>query len=300
MGKSCIRKKLVITMISILKDTNRVVASSDIDLGNVRPGSLFRVIGDSVFYTVAKTNRFFLIKDFEFISSRRIKVTGDVNISLSVGDTLSISYKEWELYTIMEILNPGKGYKVGDEISASGGDLSVDAYSGTSEACLMTVDGIDDNGGITNIGLHRVGRYVSAPNKKNNIIGGSGDGAVFDLDFRLLEDRKIVERTIVGLDTQAILSDIFLDYPIPNGIKDGKVSVKKWEILLSSNYVEDSKVNVNYDISNDFTPVFNLPLLVPGSFSMELIYNQTIRALESEILKNRTEIEQLKKLLSVK
>src|SRR5688500_8997225 len=97
---------------SVLKDNNVVVAHSDADWSALAERSSFRFNKDNIFYGVGRTEQFLFIKEFNS-SGNILTVYDDTGINIGFGDTLTVSYKEFELGTVLSILDKGKGYRVG-------------------------------------------------------------------------------------------------------------------------------------------------------------------------------------------
>ena len=92
--------------------------------------------------------------------------------------------------------------------------------------------------------------------------------------------------------------DIKLDYSVPYGAKVGKLSVEKWEIELSSKYLENTKYCIDYKIIKDLTSNIKLPLLIKNSLSTDVIYNKSMNIIDVEISFLKNEISSLKEKLS--
>ena len=284
--------------ISIIKDTNRAVCTSETDWSSVRPGSYIRFTDDEIFYIVARTNKIFYIKEFESDGGsvgRKITIQGDVGINLNKGDSLSISYKEWTLFTLMDIKSGGKNYKVDDKIYPRAGTLSVDTSSGHKQPTCFRVTEVDENGTIKNLALEESGLYLQTP--VSDCDGGSGSGVQLDLEYRVLDDRKLADRIIHSVKATHLGAEILLNYPLPDGVKSGKLSVQKWEILLTTNYLGDTRLDEPYSISRDFSPNFKLPLLVNNSFAVAMLYNQSMQVIDAELTALKKELLELRRLL---
>jgi hypothetical protein len=276
---------------SILKDTNKAVSTSEDSWESVRPNNYVKFGNDETFYIVGSTKKLFYIKDFVVNSDNSLLVNDNVGINLSEHDCLSISYKEYQILTITKILAGGTGYKVGDKLTFDGGVPSVDTSTGLTRNASVIVSQVDEKGGVLQVRLNDQGRYIVSP---SSLVGGNGKGIQVASVAKLCDDRAIVERTISRIDRQ-ITTNIFLDAPLPSGVSDGKLSVEKWEMLLTSNYVGETKINESYAVSRDTTPNLNIPLVLRGSFSPEAVYNLALAILDQEIGSLKTEIAELKK-----
>lgn len=284
--------------VSVLKDTNRIVASSEAELGAVRPGSYIRLGTDKNFYIINKTQKIYFIKDFEVIAPNAIKINSDVGINLLQGDTLTLSYKEYELKTLLSIENSGVGYRVGDILIPNEGIPSYDPKLDQEFVTKFRVEAVDTKGGILSLSFVQKGKYVEKPKSVFELRGGSGANASICCEYSLIDNRSFVEQEIDIIDSsEHVSATIRLMFPLPRGVKNGKLSIEKWEMYLNSNYLEESKFNSKYEITRDFTPILNLPLMTDGSFSTKIIYNQSMQSLENEIVSLREQVAKLMELV---
>ncbi|MEK6882724.1 MAG: hypothetical protein AABY22_24085 [Nanoarchaeota archaeon] len=283
---------------SILFDTNRVVSSSNDSWQVIKKGSLFRIGEDEEFYTIEKTNQIYFIKDFEVISDNRLKINSNVGLNIMVGDILTISYKEYELWTVLDVLEKGKGYKVDDEVILEGGDLSLDVSNNLTYPAKFNITEVDESGGIILFGLKDNGKYINSPEKTVKINGGNGNGAVFEVEFKPVDDRKVLEIAVSSVNPkEKDITIVDLDYSIPAKIRQGKLSLKKWEMFLDRNYRHFNKINCPYSISYDFSPNYNFPKMLKNTFTPELVYNQFLLQLDGKLKEFENKIVKLENCL---
>ncbi len=279
--------------VAILSDTNRVVATSDVDWSGLRVGSFFRLVNTNQCFEITKTNKLFLIKDFQTESPKKILIKGDIGISLLVGDSILISYKEFELLTVFEITNGGERYIEGDIIYLDGGTPSLNSETGFYQRASLVVNTVGDKGTITGFGLNDNGKYLNPPPSTCPVSGGQGRGAVFQVQFQIIENRSVLERRIEFIRPDTASAELFLDYPLPAGVSQGKLSVNKWEAYLNQPIAGESRINEKFEISRDFTPVYGFPLMSKGSFTPEIIYNRFVKSVEKKIKELEDRITQL-------
>lgn len=279
--------------ISILKNTNRAVSCSNADFTSIRPGSFIKFGNDSVFYTVAQSKAFMYIRDFEAVDPFTIKVNGEVGVDLLESDDLTISYKEYELLTTTPV-NRGTGYTLNDILLVEGGTPSVDVATGGQNITQFKVAQVGPNGEILQVALENRGKYLTEPPFEAALIGGKGQGAIFQLTYKLIDVRTTVERTIQNITRNPNETLISLHYPLPAGVFEGKVSSQKWELILTSNYGNESKLDTNYTLTRDFSPIYNIPLLSKGTVNPELIANQALLAIERKIKELEDQIKALR------
>jgi hypothetical protein len=279
---------------SILKDSNRAVSTSEDSWESVRQNNYVKFGTDETFYIVGSTKKLFYIKDFSTNPDGSLSIHDNVGINLGEHDCLSLSFKEYQLLTVITPINKGLGYKIGDKVLPYGGSPSTDTTTGLAKFSSLIVSQVDEKGGIIQLRLNDKGRYIVAPDAKVSLTGGNGKGAIIQAQFVVIDDRALVERTVLKIDRQN-QTVIVLDAPLPNGVLEGKLSVEKWEMLLTSNYVGESKMNETYAVSRDTTPNLNIPLVLRGGFAPESVYNLALAILDQEIGILRAEIEKLKK-----
>jgi hypothetical protein len=269
--------------LNILNNSNRAVSSSESDWSAIREGSLVCFGEDEVYYITAKTNPFFYIKEFEVLDGARIVIKDNVDINLVINDVLDVSYKEYELVTIYKTLNAGQGYKAGDLLYAKGGLPSTNVVDGQKIYTVLKVEEVSSEGAITRISISNKGKYITVPHE--TVItteGGSGKNAEFEIEYKTVDNRTILERDIVSIVTgpETIIT---LNYPLPEGVKSGKLSVHKWEMFLTTNYSGKSKLNADYNVVRDYTPNYNFPFLVKGNLSPEVVFNHAMSLIDKKL-----------------
>lgn len=283
--------------INVLKDTNRIVACSETDFNHVREGSYIRIGKDNLFYQVAKPRKFFYIKDFTVgdKSGKFIEIKGNIGINLIKGDVLSLSFKEYGLSLFLGILNGGANYQVDDEIYIKG-KSSYDPITGHYQSTTFIVQEVNPtNGAITQLGLKDAGKYTEMPESITEVMGGSGAGAVLEVQFELHDQRAMLEKTVTDIQFQDGKSFVYLDYALPSNISEGKLSVEKWEVFLTSVYLGENRINEVFEVIRDSTPHLKLPLLIKGSVIPEPLINHSFALLDNKIRDLENRIKELEK-----
>lgn len=273
---------------SIIKNTNRLISSTSSNLRSCRVGSFLKFKSDSNHYIISKIDPLFYITEFEKVDGKKIKINSDTSININILDTVIISYKEWEIQTINSIISQGRGYKIGDVLCLDGGKPIIGVQDNLKNIAKIHVDNTDENGSILKISILEKGKYYEYP-EESIVVGGKGEGAKFDIRYKICDNRTMIERDVQNVEFDGKNTIITLNYDIPNEIKLGKISVDKWEIFLSTPYVEETKINETYETTRDFSPHLNIPLMLKGSLSMETIFNSSILMMEKKIkeLENR-------------
>lgn len=282
---------------SILKGSSRVIGESQNDWQTIRPGSLLRFQDDSVPYTVANTNEFFYIKDFTTEDGLDLEIEENTDINLMANDVLTITYKEYKAINTSDIIDGGEGHQEGDVIVCQSGELSVDVASGASSPTQLRVDKVSEVGAIESVAVVDPGRYLSCP-KESIFLGGGRTKAKISLTLELITERLTSEREISKVSLSNGKTNVKLSYKIPTGVKKGKLSVKKYELLLSAPYTNDSKSGKICNITRDFTEHSRFPVVSPSSQSalmnLEVAHNELVTQLDRKIFELSDEIEELK------
>ncbi|MDO8609353.1 MAG: hypothetical protein Q7R95_02305 [bacterium] len=271
--------------ISILQNTNRIIGSTEDNFGGIRAGTYIKIGTDDNLYSIYNTKKTFYIKEFEIIDSRKILIKENININLQKEDTINILYDEYELNSVLNISQKGKHYNTNDIITIKNGELSIDMLNGIGYPTKLSIEETNEFGEIKRVGLKDKGKYIIAPNNPCEITneGGMGIGAILELSYKIIDNRSLLKRIIKQIEFQENKTILYLDYSLPQGIKSGKLSAEKWEIILRENYLGANKVNEFYQIYKDFTPYLNIPLMLKNSESAHVIFNQAMLKIEQEI-----------------
>lgn len=277
---------------SIKNGTNRVVSSAQCSWSSAKPGCFFRFKNDPCLFSVQKVSNFSLFKDFEVVHGKTIKIHDDVGIDFSVGDEFVVLYKEYELITIFEIVNKGSGYKAGDKLKLNSDLPNLDIQTGILEYSVLEVLEVDSAGGILKINISSKGRYLKEPESELTVIGSMGSGAVFKTIFKEMDCKQLIERQIEYIEYN-IPCVILLNSPLPKGVSKGKLSLNKWELFLSTNYSRNL-VNSEYEIIQDYTSNYKLPLLATNSLSREPIINKSFSMIDEQLKNLQSQIDALK------
>jgi len=278
---------------SILKNTNRAVSSSEESWGSLRENTMVKFGNDSEFYKIGSSKQFMFIKNFKSINQNQILIEDDIGIALNVLDTVQVSFKEYELLTVIKEENRGSKYKVGDLLTIAGGIPSKDTQTNIDYSTKLVVSEVGADGEILQIRLEHPGKYICAPEQKCNLIGGHGSGATVLADFVVSDHRYITERTVTRIDKNEKGTIITLDSKIDSAVTDGKISVTKWELFITSNYAGESKYNEQIQFIRDFSPNLGIPFLLKDNQSPEAIYNLAILKIDSEFTKLQNRIKEL-------
>ena len=262
---------------SILKDTNKLIASSQADWSSLKNGSYVIFDEDDEFYKVVGKEQFFYIKDFSVLDNNIIKVEGSTNIRLSLNDNVTLTFKEFEALSV-DVLAGGAGCSKGDVIEIHDGTFKTDSFDGVPQLTRISIDEVNSNGSVTSASIVSKGIYYAAPNEvslKNSL--------KLKLKYELIDKRSIESRAISNIQFNGKDTLIHLNNNLPPNVKAGKVSVDKWELILNINYAGSTKVNSNYRVLVDFTPHLNMPLMRGDLNKNVAVFNEVIMRLDNEI-----------------
>jgi hypothetical protein len=224
-------------------------------------------------------------KEFESLGNRKIKLNSDLGLKIQNEDGIRLVCDEYELDYIFEITSGGGSYNENESLFVKGGELSINLMEGTGTPTELNVVKIDRDGCIIKeVCIKDRGRYYIAPDSDANTYGSkTGNGAKFKLKYRKTETQEFQEKIVKNVDVEDNETILALDYSLNSGIKTGKMSFEKWEIILSQPYLGDSRTNLKYKIFSEFTPNYSFPLTVKNNPDIDIIFNQAINKVDSKI-----------------
>lgn len=287
--------KIIGTIGSIKQHSNKLISTTYSDWSAVREGSFIKFDDDIHFYTVSHLEKKTYLKDFVVVDSSVIQVNENCGANINPEDSLYISYKEYEISTINKIIGAGTNYKVGDRLNLAGGKASINTRDNTLNTGEITVNKIGNSGEILEVSISNHGKYIDTPPLITSLQGGNGQNATIEFSYRLSDHRTFIERDVESVEFKSAETIIHLVYGLPNGIKEGKLSIEKWEITLTSNYTGITKINHPFQVIRDFTPNYKMPLIAQNVVNQELIYNHTIAILDRKIAELEKRIKELEK-----
>ncbi|CAK0749986.1 conserved hypothetical protein [Gammaproteobacteria bacterium] len=282
---------------SIKHGTNKLISSTQCHWGKVAEGSHFKFNKDKNYIEVLSAKDIFYIKDFETKNNNVLIINENLFPMITVNDMLEITYKEYELNEIDIIVSAGRGYAEGDVIYFNGGELSRDFHTGTS----LRVSGVNEHGGILEYSIIEKGKYLVPPDSLcDTSTNGFGDKAQFAFRFQELGHRGWIDRSVTNIKYNNAQTLLTLAQAIPDGIKNGKLNVKKWEITLKDNYnLRDSNViSEDYEIINDIIPHTNIPKLYYGHANPDRIINHGFTKISQHISQHDERISKQEKELA--
>ncbi len=285
--------KIIGTIGSIKKNSNRLVSATFSDWSAVREGTFIKFNDDPHFNIVSHTEKKIFLKDFVLVKPTVLQINQDCGVNINEGDSLNISYKEYEVNTIYKILIAGQGYKVGDDLTLGGGVASLNITDHTLNSAVINVDKVGTNGEIFAFSLINKGKYLESPPTITDLKGGFGGGASIEVGYKLTDHRSFIERDVSKIEFQGSSTLVHLVYGLPTGIKEGKLSIEKWEIVFNSNYTGENKVTQPFQVTRDFTPNLRIPLIAKNSQNQELMTNHGFAMLDKKIAELEERIKKL-------
>lgn len=261
---------------SISKNSDKLISSSNDNLGGIRPGSYIKIGQEDILYSVLSSNKFFYNKEFEIIDNRTIKINNYTVTNLQKEDLLKIIFDEYKLGMVLNIIGAGKFYKEGDILIVKGGELSIDISSGQGYPTKLKVEETGEFGRVIKLSSEMDGKYIDFPKGQIEVFGGHGESLLLELEYRKIENRSIQERIIKNIQFNENTTILTLDYSLPLGVKKGNLSTEKWEITLNNNYKGETFYGTRCEIFSDFTPNHQLPLLVPNSQNIFILFNEAM------------------------
>ena len=276
--------KTITGQISIKQGNKEAYSNSESNFKHIKTNSSIRIGDSEDFYTIKKIEPVFYVKPFSG-QQKQIKLNEDIGVGITYGDQLVLSFKEYQLLTVVKVSSKGRNYAAGDIVSIKGGNAVVDAVTGEKQAPRLKVEKVNDAGGILKLKIEEKGKYLKTPEKACDVISlaKNGRGCVLIVEYKLTDERKIIERLV----TQKTINDgetfLTLNYPIPENVTQGKLSIHKWKLILDSPFKDKTQINAPFEILKDLTPELGLPLLAQGSISTEKIFNLAMRQLSKKI-----------------
>jgi hypothetical protein len=164
------------------------------------------------------------------------------------------------------------------------GELSVDINDNLTDPCRLVVTEINEEGGVEKLEVVSKGKYLTQPDSEIlTVSDAKGVNLKIKAEYQEKPQRATIEKTIKSVERQDGHSYATLLYPLPKGVAKGKVSIRKWELFLSSSYAGETKFDEICHITRDFTPNLKLPLMSEGGGNKEMAFNEAISFLDAKV-----------------
>lgn len=269
--------------ISVQNNSNKIIGSSEEKFSGIGKGNLIKIGNENTLYTIVNKDKFSYIKPFNTIDSKTILIEEDIGINLQNGDSIKISYKEYELMMIYDIINKGVSYNTDETLRALGGILNIDISNGNINPTILKINEINNQGSIEKIDILEKGKYITPPENPVSFSCDNGKDLQIELKYKECNNRTVLERTIQNINIKNNKTYLYLNYSLPPNIKSGKIYVEKNVLILDSNYLGSTESNVNYELFRNFTPHLRMPLLLKNSLSPDVVLNKALLIIDEEI-----------------
>lgn len=281
---------------SIKHNTNLLVSSTQCNWGKAKKGAFFKFLNDEKFIEIINSKDIYYIKNFNTKNRNVLIISDECFPYLSLNDTIEITYKEYELLDLGLLISFGSNYQPGDFIYFNGGSLSPDILSPVT----LRIKSVNHTGGVNDYEIINKGKYLILPDTiVETTTNGNGSGFKVKPDFKEIEKRGWLDRSIVDIKNNPGQTILTLNQPLPEGVTIGKLSVKKWEVTLASNYIsrEQNVISEPYIITNDTIPILNIPKLMRGHPHPDIIINLAFQKIGEILESQNKKIENLEKEL---
>lgn len=273
--------------VSVTNGSPEVISQSSSKWNGVSERCYIRIGKDSISYSIKSLEDFKLSEKF-IVSEQSEKIIKIENVDLYPyildKDEVELMFKEYEVFDVENIIESGSGYKKGDILFASGGDV-IESFSGKEEnTASFEITGVSNKGEVRMIKLLNSGRYSTTPNSFNiTSTNGIGSGCQLNIEFRSKSERSLIRREILNVIPEKNTLTLFLDQPVSKNQKAGVLTLSKQKIILETNYMGVSSRGVSHEIIRDFTPNYRLPFAAPNSQNIEFVFNQAMSILDREL-----------------
>lgn len=280
---------------SILSNTNRAISSTETNWTAIRPGSFFIFGDDNVFYQVGVVKELNIIKEFKIIAPNQISFSSNLCPLFLNYDSIELSFKQYEVDEVVGIFSAGTNYKQGDIICLSGGVPVKNLSENISKPATFQVTKVNSHGGIEDLIVTDPGQYIVAPNTTTVVVNtlGSGSNGGLNLLYKISDKRIVIDRVINNVIYHPESTILTLDYDLPENLTTGKLSLNKWEVLLTSNYIGESKLNSKYKVLRDFTPNLKLPVITKNTNNLDVLVNQGFQTIDCEFGKIKSALKNI-------
>lgn len=267
--------------VSVKHGSTKITGSSAERFAGIGVDNLIRIEGSNDLYTIINKEREFVIKDFTAPDGKTLVIKSVSENNLQRNDSIMITYKEYELLGVFDIIEAGNNYEVGDDLVIDGGISNIDMSSGETMPTILTVTELNPFLGVLKLSVKTAGSYISPPPETCKLISSkNGLGAIVSVKYRPKENRTVADRTIVGINRTATEIYLYLDYSLPLHVTEGKLSVEKYSLIINSPFNGPTATNASYQVYRDFTPHMQIPLMLRGSLSPESVFNKAMRIID--------------------
>jgi len=260
------------------------------------------VCKNGAFLSIGNNQVYYQLENSEIINIKRsftgakkvITIKGDFTYKIAAGDTLEITFSEHEAYSYSNIKQDNNfKYNTGDLIYSQGGICSSDRRNITGEYTEFTVTKVDPKGKILEMSISSPGKYIAPPQNPVKVMNDTGEFITVDVEYDEAESSSVLEKDVKKATFSDGKTQIELQYPIPDTVTEGLLSLKKQVIILNKKYGMPSVENVPCELSFDFSPIAKIPLLSHESLNPYAMYNEGIKMIEKKFIDMEKRISNL-------
>ena len=279
---------------SIEKGSNKLYLRSAFEVV-IRNGAFIKLGSNDVFYKTESAEKINIKRKFS-ADGTELRIKGNFDYKLFMGDSAQISFEEFEAVNLGKIIAQVGSYKVGEKLYGQGGITSSSNGNVTGEYTEAEVEKVDENGKILELSLTSPGLYISQPENPVEFMNEEGNTVKVETEFDYSSHSSLIERDFSFVESDGKETVITLTYPLPKGVVNGEFIVSKQVISLNKNYDDESFENELCQITFDYSPVNGIPLLPPNSIDPQTTYNEAVIIIENklqELDKRLTRMEQM-------
>lgn len=267
---------------SVDQGSNKIIACSKANWAAVRDGSFITIDADEVFYKVISKKKFIYKKDVTVLNQSQLKLNTNAGALLSVDDDISFTCNEYYV-SLVTIAQGGQGYEAGDIITPQGGICKYNSIDEIDIPAQITVDEVGENGEILSLSLTTAGAYTVPPLANCGVVSDLGEGASINVTCKASDLLTVEDRTITLIEHESNHTILHLNHPLPPKSGNGEIKTEKWELTINIDYPTASKYSVNYEITKDFTPHNDIPLIHGDMSSSHLVYNEAMAIIDQRL-----------------
>ena len=166
---------------SVEKGSNKLYVISNRQVG-VRNGAFIKLGINDVFYRAENSETINLKRKFT-AEDKVLTIKGNYNYKLISGDSINISFDEYEAIAVSDIEPHTGKYSVSQKIYAQGGVTSSSAENVTGEYTELEVKKVNDKGHILSLSISKPGKYISPPPNPVEIMDEEGKVIKATIEF---------------------------------------------------------------------------------------------------------------------
>ena len=249
-------------------------------------GAFVKIGKNEICYQIESYTSLNIKKKFE-AHFDHLLLKGDYSNKIFPGDSAKLFFNETEAVYISKILKSPPKAAINDIFEFRGGETNGHAAS-------VKVASLNADGTIQEVYIESAGKYITPPESHVLASNNSGDVIEIQVDFDSRAETSIFERDFDIIDSKHGKTYLHMNYPFPNEIKEGDLTLSKKVIILDREYGGESEFNALCQTTSDFSPINKIPLMPPHCLTPHAIYNKGIEAIDKRLLELEKQITRLK------